>query len=119
VMVSPTDRDEPFDLNLLMGLDLPVATNPADLTLIASQHAADAALRERLIRAGRSFVVIYGLGADRLTSSLCAINSIAKSVYQSGARGQFRSKFDQNWAWDCDKCSDAQCEHRLFTRLLT
>jgi hypothetical protein len=22
------------------------------------------------------------------------------------------------WKWVCDKCSDAQCEHRTFTALL-
>jgi hypothetical protein len=22
------------------------------------------------------------------------------------------------WQWVCDKCSDAQCEHRTFTALL-
>ena len=23
------------------------------------------------------------------------------------------------WRWDCDKCSDASCEHRLFSQLMT
>ncbi len=101
---------------LLMGLDLPC---PADARL--AQEAADLHLRAALGNARVVFKVVYGKGEQRLISALIAIQSIAPDAYPTGARGLFGLKNEKpearRSAWNCEKCSDPECEHRLFTRL--
>lgn len=83
------------DIVLVMGLDLP-----------GSQvHAADdARLRNALHQAGTVYQVVYGLGPQRLQSALAAL-------------GRAPAVPTGNWQWSCEKCSDPECEHRLFRRL--
>lgn len=99
-------------LTLLMGLDLPCT--PAELRL---REAADACLRAALADAGIAYHVVYGQGKQRLENALIAIKNIATSAYAKSARGQFDSESSRLRAWNCEKCSDPECEHRLFTRL--
>ncbi len=53
--------------------------------------------------------VVYGLGADRLANALAAVDPSA--AVGAGARPVAAPR----WQWNCEKCSDPQCEHRLFT----
>ena len=103
-------------LSLLMGLDLPY---PADER--PAQEAADAQLRSALQDAGVSYQVVYGLGEKRIENALLAIEKIASSAYPSSARATFGSKSNDPAtrlrALNCEKCSDPECEHRLFTAL--
>lgn len=103
-------------LTLLMGLDLPC---PPDQQ--PAREAADARLRAALVRAGRAYRVVYGHGERRTENALQAIKSIAVSAYGTSARGTFDSdssaKSARLRAWNCEKCSDPECEHRLFTAL--
>lgn len=101
---------------LLMGLDLPC---PPDARL--AQEAADLHLRAALGNARVVFKVVYGRGEQRLTNALSAIQSIATNAFLTGTRGPFGLKIEKSEtrrsAWNCEKCSDPECEHRLFTRL--
>ena len=108
---------------LLMGLDLPC---PDDQR--AAQETADARLRAALAAAGRSYRVVYGsTPAARLAQAMQAvftIKTIANSALGTGGRGRFDPKSDpppdrpaRLRAWSCEKCSDPECEHRLFTAL--
>ncbi|WP_156372221.1 hypothetical protein [Acidovorax sp. Leaf78] len=104
---------------LLMGLDQPCPDSDR-----RAQEAADAELRSALARAGISYRVVYGQGAQRITSALNAIKSIATSAYPSSGSGHFEPDTDPSAtrtarlrAWNCEKCSDPECEHRLFTAL--
>ena len=81
----------------------------------------DARLRAALTAADVSYHVVYGHDAQRATQALVAIRNIAISADStmgteafdtSGSIGQARLR-----AWNCEKCSDPVCEHRLFTRL--
>jgi len=102
--VSVVDGDSLPDcaFTLLMGLDLPVP----DADTLKRREQADALLRTALAAAGRPFAVVHGRGSERLANALRALGL--------GAPNSLRRLV----AWDCDKCSDPACEHRLFTDLL-
>ena len=117
-IVSPAEPEDcpQATLTLLMGLDLPY---PPDQQ--PAREAADARLRAALVRAGRAYRVVYGHGERRIENALKAIKSVAISAYGTSARGTFDSdssaKSARLRAWNCEKCSDPECEHRLFTAL--
>lgn len=105
---------------LLMGLDLPCAAGDRP-----GQEAADAHLRAALSSAGVGYRVVYGQGDQRTASALNAIKNIATSAYKSSAGGHFGLKNEEQiersarlQAWNCEKCSDPECEHRLFSALM-
>ena len=104
-------------LTLLMGLDLPCP--PAQQP---DRDAADARLRAALARAGLRYQVVYGQGERRIGNALNAIKNIATGAYPSSATGTFESNIGTRTArlrdWNCETCSDPQCEHRLFTSLV-
>jgi hypothetical protein len=103
-------------LTLLMGLDLPCPPEQQQ-----AREAADAHLRAALAHAGRVYRVVYGQDERRIENALAAIKNIATSAYRTGARGHFKPDSSPRTArlraWNCEKCSDPECEHRLFTAL--
>lgn len=113
----------PVDLILLMGLDLPLSATEAASGRQDSREAQDAQLRANLARVGAVFHVVYGTGAARLENALAAIRRMnapyleAYYAYSARENGLFSSKTPVKWQWNCDKCSDPDCEHRLFTSL--
>jgi hypothetical protein len=76
------------------------------------------------------FKVIYGHGDSRLNAALLAINesllqntmatlkisnlSVAITEREDGQYGLNRGKT----AWRCERCSDSDCEHQLFSSLI-
>ncbi len=112
-----------FDLTLLTGLDMPWQADGIQRDGAHVRAPVDALLRERLQSAGIAFEVIYGTGEQRTQHALQAItrlqnksntiNSIANNVDFIGASSQNDL---QKWQWRCDQCSDADCEHQLFSR---
>lgn len=98
-----------YQLNLLMGLDLP---GPGAGSERAQQReAVDALLRETLQAAGIGYRVVYGRGEARLTQALRAVDEWL------AADGRRAVEPSAAWVWNCEKCSDPACEHRLFRRL--
>lgn len=100
------------DLILLMGL----ASNCQ-----AEQRAADHALRATLQRRSLPYALVYGTGPQRCESALQAIHYQQRS--NTGPRPADPLPADlppppSRWHWPCEKCSDPQCEHRLFSELL-
>lgn len=119
---APADsRRDSATLTLLTGLDLDCP--PSART---DQEAADATLRAALARAGTDYRVVYGTGEQRIEHALRAIKSIAGEAYISSAKGLFDTKTGpeppfappRRAAWSCEKCSDPECEHKLFTSLM-
>lgn len=94
------------DALLLMGLDLPSA---------AGHEADDARLRAQLQSAGLAFHVVYGQGPQRLHGALRALE--AAGVLPAGSAPRLPERERRDWLAACEKCSDPDCEHRLFTRL--
>lgn len=103
------------DLTLLMGLDLPWTPDGLFRDSPAVRDATDSLLRRELQGAGIAFQTVYGQGDARLQQALRAVGT---------ALGRPLVKDDPALAnglrpWSCDNCSDPDCEHRLFTGLLS
>ena len=79
----------------------------------------DGLLRERLQGAGLDFRVVYGQGLARLNHALLALGEAAEdeATWQQRQAAQFALN-EGRTPWLCEKCSDPDCEHRLFTGLL-
>jgi hypothetical protein len=92
-----------FDLTLLCGL------NADDTTSI--DRDSDTQLRQALQAQRLPFAVVYGDATQRVQS---AVQAIAHA--QRAAR--LLPTDAPQWQWQCEKCSDAACEHRLFSSLL-
>ena len=106
----PTDSGTDC-LALLLGLSL---------TPTQTDVALDHELRQQLHARGLPYRVIYGTDlATRLANALHALGRPASDSPSVQTRAQ--AQFDLNRGrtpWSCEKCSDPDCEHRLFTGLL-
>ena len=102
------EPEQRYGLVLLMGLDLPHHRSIVQNDLL---HA-DVGLRAMLGRQALAYAVVYGLGQARTTSALQAID------YHRRATTQWSPSPASAWHWNCETCSDAQCEHRLFSALV-
>ncbi len=100
------------DLTLLMGLDLPAS--PATPSGGPRREAVDALLRESLLQAGISWRVIYGQGPERVQQALQAVAAVLPWAWSETAREEDIGRWSRLRA-SCEKCGDAECEHRLFT----
>ena len=92
-----------WELVLLTGLDLP--------GISLQQRQVDQALRDMLALQKLPYTTVYGREALRSANALQAI------------RFHFREpattpRLPNRWRWPCEKCSDPDCEHRLFNDLL-
>ncbi len=113
-----------FDLTLLTGLDMPWQADGIQRDGEHVRAPVDALLRAKLHSAGLAFEVIYGTDSQRskhalqaiarLTERQDTINSIANNTDSMPANTQNAFK---KWQWNCEKCSDPECEHRLFRSL--
>jgi HTH-type transcriptional repressor of NAD biosynthesis genes len=114
-----------FDFTLLMGLDGAWLQEPQDSDSPKnSQDAAkrshtDTLLRQALNRAGLAFQVVYGQGPQRLNNALLALGLPSQDLAALEMREQSQFAIHQGrTVWQCNDCSDPECEHRLFTGLL-
>ena len=96
-----------YQHTLVAGLDLPWQADGIQRDGPAMRERIDARLREVLQREGLAFSMVYGQGPQRLAGALAVLEPGASTVPQARS----------NWRWLCDKCSDADCEHRLFSDL--
>lgn len=103
------------DFALLMGLDQ-AEVPPIDRP---TRELRDAELREHLQALGLPYRVVYGEGLTRLNHALLALDlpPLDEPIRQLREQAQFDLNRGRT-AWSCEKCSDPDCEHRLFTGLL-
>lgn len=106
--IALLEDDTGAEVVLLAGLDLPSALGA---------EAQDASIRTRLQSAGVAFHVVYGTGPQRLRSALQALASAGVLAAGVVEREDDGAQARRPWTWSCEKCSDPDCEHRLFTRL--
>ncbi len=115
-----------YDVTLVTGLDLPWVADGVQRDGPHTREATDTLLRAALDRASLGYQVVYGTGAARLANALHSIDAILSiSSYAHGTKAtanfscekQEKEQTKAVWAWPCGKCSDPDCEHRLFTRL--
>jgi nicotinamide riboside kinase len=99
-------------LTLLMGLDLPWTPDQTRPDTASTRAQVDCRLRAELARQACPFVVVYGQGAARTEAARQAI------AHHTGQPDPTPPQTRRPWQWDCEKCSDGSCEHRMFTGLL-
>ena len=99
-----------FVLTLVTGLDLPWIADGIQRDGAAIRNRVDQRLREVLAHCRIGFSTVYGTGEARTQNALQAISY----ALGAGRPADQRSR----WQWSCDKCSDADCEHRLFSDLI-
>ena len=99
-------RQRGYDFTLLTSLDLPWVADGLQRDGPHVREPVDRLIRQCLGDAGVPYRVVYGSGPERCINALAAIDS------QAAPAGNARP-----WKWTCEKCSDPQCEHRLFTGL--
>ncbi len=111
---AAVEQQRRYGLTLLMGLDLPWVPDGLFRDGPAVRAATDTVLRRELQAAGIPFQTLYGPLALRVQQALRAIGSALQrpltpkdATWEQGRR-----------PWNCEKCSDPDCEHRLFTQLL-
>ena len=108
------DWQRRVDLTLLMGLDLPWVSDGFFRDSKAIRDATDAVLRRELQLADVPFQTLYGQGPARLEQALRILGrTLGRDLVASNpVRSQGRRP------WNCETCSDPDCEHRLFTTLV-
>lgn len=99
-------RQKDVALTLLLGLDGP----PATTTHAANDAAQMARLRAALGDHEMPYAVLYGTTQDCTEQALQCIHGLRAA--------HAPEQKTSNWCWSCEKCSDADCEHRLFSGLL-
>jgi hypothetical protein len=103
ILHQPQDRSALADLDLVLLLGLELHGSP-------QLRHADQTLRTALNQSAIPYAPVHGNAAARLDSALQAIH------YALGTpRATPRAS---PWKWACEKCSDPDCEHRLFSDLL-
>jgi len=79
----------------------------------------DAAWRGPLAQAGWSYQVLYGEStAQHLEAAVHALHTALPQVLREAPAPRGLDAPRHLRAWACEKCSDPECEHRLFQRLL-
>ncbi len=101
-----------YTLTLLTGLDIAWVADGIQRDSEAMRKNVDRRLRAVLAAHQIAYASVYGQGNARTDSALQAI------TYRDASRPNARGAAQENpWHWVCEKCSDADCEHRLFGRL--
>jgi nicotinamide riboside kinase len=103
------ERQRGYDLTLVTGLDLPWVADGLFRDGPHVREPVDALVREGLAKAGVPYRVVYGAGQARLRNALAPVLEFL---------GERPAETAPGWNWVCDKCSDPDCEHRLFTGLV-
>ena len=101
-----------FDLTLLAATDLHWLANGLQRDGPERQMSYDRLMRETLTQSQIPYRVIYGGGPERLRNALACLISLGLEPVGDEVPAPSR------WRWNCEKCSDPDCEHRLFADLL-
>jgi nicotinamide riboside kinase len=104
------ERQRRYDLTLVTGLDLPWVADGLQRDGPQVRGPVDALVREALQEAGVAYRVVYGRGEERTRNALAPVLAV---LGESRAGDTERVR----WTWSCEKCSDPECEHRLFAAL--
>ncbi|MCE3272206.1 MAG: hypothetical protein K0S57_2603 [Ramlibacter sp.] len=108
------ERQRRYHATLVTGLDLPWVPDGLQRDATQPREEVDTLVRSLLQRAGIGYQVVYGQGSQRLQGAIAALRPLGLLP----AAPQPQADTGKPWAWNCDKCSDPACEHRLFTRLV-
>lgn len=112
-----------YDLTLVTGLDLPWVADGLQRDGPHVREPVDALIRAALARGKIDYQVVYGTSNLRLANALKCIEAVDKSrlpeTALAAAHASMAETSRQTWQNAvCERCSDPDCEHRLFTSLL-
>lgn len=107
-----------FDITLLMGLDLPWQPDGLLRDGSAYRSEADTLLRREMQGRGIPFQTVYGSGEQRLQNTLRALTPLLAPLLGQAPVATDAWRTEGRPGWQCEACSDPDCEHRLFSRLL-
>lgn len=103
-----------YPLTLLMGLDMPWVPDGLFRDSPEARETTDTLLRAALQSARIPFQTLYGQPDQRLREALATLGSHL-GMALTAPRPELA---EGRVPWQCDACSDPECEHRLFTALL-
>lgn len=101
-----------FKLVFLMGMDLHWRADGIQRDGLLMRQRVNNRLRQVLDEQSIEYTVMYGTGSARTDVAMQVIENHLNKPRLAPATPS------GPWAWHCDKCSDAQCEHRIFTSRL-
>ena len=104
------ERQRLYHATLVTGLDVPWVPDGLQRDGPHVRAPVDTCVRAALEDAGIRYQVVYGEGDERLRSALSALADLGLAARPAGD--------GRPWQWTCEKCSDPECEHRLFSRLV-
>jgi nicotinamide riboside kinase len=104
------ERQRRYGATLVTGLDLPWVADGLQRDASHGREQVDMLVRSLLQDARVPFQVVYGQGLRRLQS---AVDALASSGVLPLAPER-KAQPQRPWVWMCEKCSDPECEHRLF-----
>jgi hypothetical protein len=108
-----------YDTTLVTGLDLPWVADGLQRDGPHVRGPVDTLLRQALVRAGMPYRVVYGQGQQRLNNALLALGLPGEDDAAQNTRDKAQFAINEGrTAWQCNECSDPECEHKLFTGLL-
>nr|WP_315135802.1 ATP-binding protein [uncultured Limnohabitans sp.] len=109
-----------FDTTLITGLDLPWVADGLQRDGPHVRGPVDTLVRQALEQAGIAYQVVYGQGQQRLNNALLALGLPGEDLEAQALREQSQFAINQGrTVWQCNECSDPDCEHKLFTGLLS
>jgi len=124
------EHQSQFDATLLMGLDVAWVADGLQRDGQHVREPVDNLLRQAMSQANIDFKVVYGQGQARVNAAMMALQDSLppelKSLLASLALSDTQLQRENNQfglnqgrtVWRCDLCSDADCEHKLFSDLL-
>ena len=108
-----------FDQTLVTGLDLPWVADGLQRDGPQVRGPVDTLVRQALERAGIAYRVVYGQGHQRLNNALLALGLPGEDEAARSTRENAQFAINEGrTVWQCNECSDPECEHKLFTGLM-
>ena len=115
---SAHQEQHTVDATLLMGLDLPWVEDGLFRDSAKLRESVDALLRREVQANGLAYQTVYGSGEQRLNNALRALAPMLSPLLGKVPVATDDRRIAGRPGWVCEACSDPECEHRLFTRLL-
>ena len=108
-----------YDITLVTGLDLPWVADGLQRDGPHVRGPVDNLVRQALEQAKITYRVVYGQGQQRLNNALLALGLQGEDDAARQLREQAQFAINKGrTVWQCNECSDPDCEHQLFTGLL-
>jgi HTH-type transcriptional repressor of NAD biosynthesis genes len=108
-----------YETTLITGLDLAWVADGLQRDGPHVRGPVDTLVRQALERAGIPYRVVYGQGHQRLNNALLALGLSGEDEAARMTRENAQFAINEGRTqWQCNECSDPDCEHRLFTGLL-